>query len=45
MSETCTKSRDCSPSSVTSGRLPFKSRELKIAATPVYGFESAWREP
>ena len=39
------KSRDCSPSSNTIGGRPLSSREAKIAATPVYGFDSAWPGP
>ena len=39
------KSRDCWPSSKMTGGWPFRSREAKIAATPVYGFESAWPGP
>ena len=39
------KSRVWFPSSKTSGSAPLISREAKIAATPVYGFESAWRAP
>ncbi len=39
------KSRVWRPSSNTTGRLSLSSREEKIAATPVYGFESAWRSP
>jgi len=27
------------------GAFPFNSREAKIAVTPVYGFDSAWRGP
>ena len=45
MSQTCTKSRFCTPSSNTTGGWPSSRREEKIAATPVYGFESACREP
>ena len=30
---------------VDSGARPFSRREAKIASTPVYGFESAWRGP
>ncbi len=45
MSETWTKSRLCSPSSKTIGGRPFIRREEKIAATPVYGFESACLGP
>ena len=40
---TATKSRRCSPSSKTRGGRSFSSRDAKIASTPVYGFESAWR--
>ena len=29
----------------TSGGLSFRSRQAKIASTPVYGFESAWPGP
>ena len=43
--ETWMKSRDCSPSSKMTGGRPFSRREAKIAATPVYGFESAWPGP
>ena len=42
---TLTKSRICSPSSKMSGGLPLSMREANTAATPVYGFESAWRVP
>ena len=45
MSETWTKSRLWRPSSKITGGRPFSRREAKIAATPVYGFESAWRGP
>ena len=45
MSETWTKSRLCRPSSKITGGRPFSRREEKIAATPVYGFESACRGP
>ena len=45
MSLTWMKSRDCCPSSKISGGMPFSSREAKIAATPVYGFESACPGP
>ena len=45
MSLTCVKSRDWRPSSNTTGALPFMSLEEKIAATPVYGFESACPGP
>ena len=41
MSLTWMKSRDCCPSSKMSGGLSFSSRDEKIAATPVYGFDSA----
>src|SRR5204862_431037 len=43
MSRTSMKSRVCSPSSNTSGGRSFSRREEKIAATPVYGFESDGR--
>ena len=45
MSETCVKSRDCSPSSKMTGGRPLSRRDAKIAATPVYGLESAWPGP
>ena len=45
MSETCVKSRDCSPSSKMIGGRPLSRREAKMAATPVYGLESAWPGP
>jgi hypothetical protein len=45
MSRTSTKSRVWRPSSKTSGGRSFRIREEKIAATPVYGFESACRSP
>ncbi len=45
MSSTWMKSRDCCPSSKTIGAFPLSSREAKIAATPVYGFESACPGP
>ena len=45
MSRTSMKSRVWRPSSKTSGGRSFSRREAKIAATPVYGFESAWRAP
>ncbi len=45
MSETCVKSRDCSPSSKMIGGRPLSRRDAKMAATPVYGLESAWPGP
>jgi hypothetical protein len=39
------KSRVWRPSSNTTGRFSLRSREEKIAATPVYGFERACRSP
>ena len=45
MSETWMKSRDCSPSSKMIGGRSFSSRDAKIAATPVYGLDSAWPGP
>src|SRR5581483_6490086 len=45
MSCTETKSRRWSPSSKIRGARSFSRREAKIARTPVYGFESAWRVP
>ncbi len=45
MSLTWMKSLDCWPSSKISGGVSFSSREAKIAATPVYGFESACPGP
>ena len=45
MSLTWTKSRLWQPSSNTSGRWPLSRRDEKIAPTPVYGLESAWRGP
>ena len=45
MSLTWMKSRDCFPSSKMRGGLSFKSRDEKIAATPVYGFDSACPGP
>ncbi len=45
MSLTWTKSLLWRPSSKTRGDFLFNKRALKIAATPVYGLESAWRGP
>ena len=45
MSLTWMKSRDWRPSSKITGGRPFSRRAAKIAATPVYGFDSAWPGP
>ena len=45
MSFTCTKSRVCPPSSKITGGCSLRRRLEKIAATPVYGLDSAWRGP
>jgi hypothetical protein len=44
-SRTLTKSRHCSPSSKMLGGLSLSRRDAKIARTPVYGFDRAWRVP
>ena len=42
---TLTKSRRCWPSSKISGGRSLSNRDAKIASTPVYGLDSAWRGP